>query len=479
MIIENIKIISSDSEYTYSFSKDCNLIYSKENSKGKTTLIRFILYALGYQIPATEGIGDFSKFTFIITINSKGNTIKLTRKDTEITFESNGNKTSYTLPIEEKKLFAVIFGIEEILVLNNLLAIFYIDQEKGWTMLNRGKIIGNIRFNIEEFIAGLSGKDICAYIEEKQTINEELKKYRYFKNVADINEEYTEYNSRNKYDELNFNELIQKQKEYSIKKRNLSKKIASLTKSISENKNFAELICDFGVMILHKGEEIEITKDNLIHYNNNQELLELKRKNLRIELEEINVELKKIEKEITEKNTLFSLDTILDDLENQIADMKIDLKSVDKIITQLNNKRTKINKKIKDELSFNNQQLLEFYETINKYAIELGIKQYIKNDTPSFVLTNKLKGFSGRVLAQMAYIFKLAYIKSIDDKYGIKLPIIIDSPRTNELSETSTEDMLNILKRDFSDHQIILASIYTTDSLKYKIIDLNNGLMNE
>lgn len=479
MIIENIKIISSDSEYTYSFSKDCNLIYSKENSKGKTTLIRFILYALGYQIPATEGIGDFSKFTFIITINHKGNTIKLTRKDTEITFESNGNKTSYTLPIEEKKLFAVIFGIEEILVLNNLLAIFYIDQEKGWTMLNRGKIIGNIRFNIEEFIAGLSGKDICAYIEEKQTINEELKKYRYFKNVADINEEYTEYNSRNKYDELNFNELIQKQKEYSIKKRNLSKKIASLTKSISENKNFAELICDFGVMILHKGEEIEITKDNLIHYNNNQELLELKRKNLRIELEEINVELKKIEKEITEKNTLFSLDTILDDLENQIADMKIDLKSVDKIITQLNNKRTKINKKIKDELSFNNQQLLEFYETINKYAIELGIKQYIKNDTPSFVLTNKLKGFSGRVLAQMAYIFKLAYIKSIDDKYGIKLPIIIDSPRTNELSETSTEDMLNILKRDFSDHQIILASIYTTDSLKYKIIDLNNGLMNE
>ena len=479
MIIENIKIISSDSEYTYSFSKDCNLIYSKENSKGKTTLIRFILYALGYQIPATEGIGDFSKFTFIITINHKGNTIKLTRKDTEITFESNGNKTSYTLPIEEKKLFAVIFGIEEILVLNNLLAIFYIDQEKGWTMLNRGKIIGNIRFNIEEFIAGLSGKDICAYIEEKQTINEELKKYRYFKNVADINEEYTEYNSRNKYDELNFNELIQKQKEYSIKKRNLSKKIASLTKSISENKNFAELICDFGVMILHKGEEIEITKDNLIHYNNNQELLELKRKNLRIELEEINVELKKIEKEITEKNTLFSLDTILDDLENQIADMKIDLKSVDKIITQLNNKRTKINKKIKDELSFNNQQLLEFYETINKYAIELGIKQYIKNDTPSFVLTNKLKGFSGRVLAQMAYIFKLAYIKSIDDKYGIKLPIIIDSPRTNELSETSTEDMLNILKRDFSNHQIILASIYTTDSLKYKIIDLNNGLMNE
>ena len=159
--------------------------------------------------------------------------------------------------------------------------------------------------------------------------------------------------------------------------------------------------------------------------------------------------------------------------------MNIDLNSIDKIITQLTNKRSQINKRIKDELSFNNSHLIEFYDIISKYAIELGIKQYIKNDSPSFVLTNKLKGFSGRVLAQMAYIFKLAYIKSIDSKYGIKLPIIIDSPRTNELSEASTNDMIEILKRDFSDHQIILASIYKINILNPNIIDLNNGLMNE
>ena len=469
MIIEKLKIISNNDEYIYEFDNQNNLIYSKENSKGKTTLIRFILYSLGYQIPATEGIGDFSKFTFSLSLIINQKNIILTRKDTEIILECDGNKTSYNLPLQEKQLLSEIFGIEEILVLNNLLAVFYIDQEKGWTMLNRGKIIGNIRFNIEEYIAGLSGKDICSYIEEKQIINEELKKYRYFKNVADINEEYTEYNNKNKYEELNFNELLQKQKEYSIKKRNLTQKISAITKSIIDNKNFVNLICDFGVMIIHNGEEIEVTQDNLINYNNNQELLELKRKNLKIELEEINIELKKIEKEITEKNTLFSLESILD--------MNIDINSVDKIINQLNNKRKKINKKIKDELSFNNQQLIDFYDIINKYAIELGIKEYIKNDTPSFVLTNKLKGFSGRVLAQMAYVFKLAYLKSIDNKYGIKLPIIIDSPRTNELSETSTEDMMKILKRDFSDHQIILASIYKIDVLKCNIVDLNNGLM--
>ena len=50
----------------------------------------------------------------------------------------------------------------------------------------------------------------------------------------------------------------------------------------------------------------------------------------------------------------------------------------------------------------------------------------------------------------------MAYIKSIDSKYGIKLPIIIDSPKTNELPEVSNDDMMKILKRDFSEHKIIL-----------------------
>lgn len=64
--------------------------------------------------------------------------------------------------------------------------------------------------------------------------------------------------------------------------------------------------------------------------------------------------------------------------------MNIDINSVDKIINQLNNKRRKNNQKMKDKLSFNNQQLIKFYDIINKYAVELVIKEYIKNDTPSF-----------------------------------------------------------------------------------------------
>lgn len=36
----------------------------------------------------------------------------------------------------------------------------YVDQDKGWTLLNRGTVIGKIKFSIEELLAGLNGIDI-------------------------------------------------------------------------------------------------------------------------------------------------------------------------------------------------------------------------------------------------------------------------------------------------------------------------------
>ena len=188
MKINYLKVIINDRTYQYNFDSK-NLIYSKANSKGKTTLLRFILYALGYQIPATEGIGEFDKMSFEINVERQ-NSIIIYRKAENVNVIIDGSITQkYVLPFQENELFTLIFGIDNITILNNLLAVFYIDQEKGWTLLNRGKIIGNNRFNIEEFIAGISGIDISNLLDEKRVLNNELKKYRYFKNVLDINSE--------------------------------------------------------------------------------------------------------------------------------------------------------------------------------------------------------------------------------------------------------------------------------------------------
>lgn len=72
------------------------------------------------------------------------------------------------------------------------------------------------------------------------------------------------------------------------------------------------------------------------------------------------------------------------------------------------------------------------------------------------------------VLAQMTQFLNLYTLNLLI----VNMVIIIDSSRTNELSEVSTCEMMKFFKRDFSEHQIILALIYKIDILNPNIINL-------
>lgn len=56
MIFKSIRLKEGFFERTITFSQGVNLIHSVKNSCGKTTLLRFMLYALGYNIPNTRKI---------------------------------------------------------------------------------------------------------------------------------------------------------------------------------------------------------------------------------------------------------------------------------------------------------------------------------------------------------------------------------------------------------------------------------------
>ena len=68
MKIRKVIIQRKDEYREFVFDDKINLIYSKENSKGKTTLLRAILFGLGYNIPATDGIKTFDDFFIHIDI---------------------------------------------------------------------------------------------------------------------------------------------------------------------------------------------------------------------------------------------------------------------------------------------------------------------------------------------------------------------------------------------------------------------------
>ena len=82
-----------------------------------------------------------------------------------------------------------------------------------------------------------------------------------------------------------------------------------------------------------------------------------------------------------------------------------------------------------------------------------------------YLFTSNLKELSGAVLHKMVFAFKLAYIKEIEKKLNIKLPIILDSPRGKEVDDKNIILMMDILKRDFKENQIIIASIFEYDRL--------------
>jgi hypothetical protein len=126
----------------------------------------------------------------------------------------------------------------------------------------------------------------------------------------------------------------------------------------------------------------------------------------------------------------------------------------------------------------NNNVVSSISKDIVKYATELGLGD--KDSIPiTYLFTSNLKELSGAVLHKTAFAFRLAYIIAIEDALKIKLPIILDSPSGKEVDQANVKLMMEILKRDFADHQIIIASIFNYDFDEVNAIEIKEHLIEE
>ena len=132
------------------FNSDVNILYSKENETGKTTLMRAIFYTLGFGIPDTELI-KFKDFVFSIEMSRNRKKYNIERRGQLLTI----NENEFDLPSDQASAHGFLFGTGNNEIIINILGTIYFDQEKGWTLLNRGTIIGENRFKIESFFRGL------------------------------------------------------------------------------------------------------------------------------------------------------------------------------------------------------------------------------------------------------------------------------------------------------------------------------------
>lgn len=482
MIFQSIRIKEGFAERTFDFTNGVNLVFSKENSKGKTTLLRFMLYSLGYNIPNTRKIKfDRCEVVSQILVDTVGEMILSRYSNDFIEATVTGEKKTYILPDQLHDLHKIIFGTENADVLNNILGAIYADQEKGWTLLNRGTAIGSIRFNIEELIRGLSGCDCSDLIRKEAQLSKELSKYRQMASVAKYREEIVAESGTLVSDSYSVEsdaviaQLLMQQKA-------LQSELRRIDKSLSDNKRVRQYVAEMKLTVqLPDGTIFPVTADSIVGLADTIDFLIAKRKIVSADLRSVTHQLANVQKEQeneAEQLAFFQSESMIDIFDRRIASVPIDAGAIDKEINRLE----KVLKSVREEISRKTKSdagvVMSLYENMVKYATELGVGNS-ESIASSYLFTSNLKELSGAVLHKTVFAFRLAYITEIEKHLGIKLPIILDSPSGKEVDQANIQLMVNILKRDFSDNQIIIASIFQYDFETVNIIEIVNRLIEE
>ncbi len=470
MIFKSIWMKEGLFERTIEFTPEVNLIYSEENSKGKTTLLRFMLFSLGYNIPNTKNIKFDRCEVKSIVVCDDGKEVNLYRSSAdfiEVTYENE--KQTIILPDQLHDLHSIIFATTNADILDNLLGAYYADQEKGWTLLNRGTVIGSIHFNIESLIRGLSGIDCSDLIRKEATLSRELSKYRQMQSVARYRESILQESGTLVQDSYE-DETDAEKSELLIQQQMLKKELRRIDKTLTDNKRLKDYISKMKLMIqLDDGSVVPVTENNLVGFSDTIDFLITKRKMVATDLKNVNHKLEFLQKEQTseaEQLSFFKSESMADIFDRKIAAVPIDAVSIDNEIKRLDKRLKEVREELSRITRSDNSIMTSMYNNMIKYATELNVGD--KNTTTQkYLFTSNLKELSGAVLHKTVFAFRLAYIAEIEKKLGIKLPIILDSPSGKEVDHKNIQLMVDILKRDFSDNQIIIASIfdYSFDSV--------------
>lgn len=214
----------------------------------------------------------------------------------------------------------------------------------------------------------------------------------------------------------------------------------------------------------------------MVGFRDNNELLTTRREMLAAELEDINRKIASLEKQKGKEEQLFKVQTAIEAFDSDIKKISVDAIATHRIIDQLKRERQKLQERIRFVTKQDNGVVLELHNCISAYAKELDVSETYVSPNKDYIFTNDLKSLSGTILHKIVFAFKLTYIKLIKEKTGIVLPIVLDSPTGREVEHSTVESMLNIIQRDFPDHQLIVASIHDYDLKEKKMIEFKGKL---
>lgn len=448
------------------FSQSSNLLFSCENSKGKTTYLRLLFYALGYNIPEMHGM-DFSKIDCYIEIENNGVLYKITRSNVALSVLINNDSFIYALPTEHIQFLMLIFDSDNIKLLNNVLGIIYVDQEKGWTLLNRGVVIGRIRFNIEEFIAGLSDINIDFLIEKKKKYEFEIKKLKSLIEMNDLQNELLKIEDNKIVTDDYVKEVNLKINYQKVKIEKIKNKLKEISNILHENMSFFSFLEKMKIYVkCNNGESILVNRNTIENAEENIKYVEYQKNHYIYMLEQETKVLTQLSNKLNEyyekSNNLFGYSPLQSDeikINKVLSQIHIDIISVNNLLNEYNLSLKDVKNQINEKLTANAEFMKKVYNYVYKYCDKLKIGEKISKKS-EFIFTDNLKRYSGTILHKLVISFKIAMHKILEEKIGTSIPFILDSPTGREVKQDTVKEIMNLITEELPNTQLIIASIY-------------------
>jgi len=226
------------------------------------------------------------------------------------------------------------------------------------------------------------------------------------------------------------------------------------------------------------GNEIPVNKDTLVGYADTVHLLAAKQKIICEQLAGVDRKIHQLKAKQDRDATLFSIKNSLEQFDSEILKIDIDALATQRIIAKLKKEKKQLEDQVVTSVKHNNPLVVELHELISQYATRLGLDEKFVSARNDYIFTNDLKSLSGAIFHKVVFAFKISYIALIRKHAGVCLPIILDSPSGREVSKENINEMMAILSEDYSDHQIIIASIYDSYCFANKhVIEIQNRLL--
>ena len=310
------------------------------------------------------------------------------------------------------------------------------------------------------------------------SVKRELQKYKHMLDIAQYQAEINTLGEAMIADAPS-DELEQALEVLYCERKPLNNELQRLRDVIRKNIAFQKYIGNYHLQVQSPitGEIIPVNESTLFGFREDTAYLSTKRKLAEQQLADLDRKISVLRGQVEQEASLLDVRTSIQAFDADVSKMKIDALATGRVISKLEKERKELEEAMTKEMKRNNPLVAKLHQFISEYARELGVDERYIRPNEDYIFTSDLKSLSGAIFHKIVFAFKMSYVRLIRTQTGLRLPIVLDSPSGREVDKINVADMMKILSRDFSEHQIIIASINLYDFPDVNVIELQERLL--